>query len=399
MKRIALAALAMITLLGLTGCDLFGAKTEDKPTTPAVTYSDTWWIKGSFDGWKDSGADKHWLVKTDATHYTYTITDLFNAVDYEFVLVNGATEVKNAGTEKVPTDETPITLGGANSVNNVKFTALKKSYLLSVDITTPAAPVIKLLGGADAANPQTNALLASKLQLAGANIQGITWSGTAGTYDAATSSVSWDVSLTDKAPEFGFPSLDGWVKGPVIDIAALAAVGDSVGPFDLVTQDPNTKLTNPGKADTVYTFTVALDATKTLVQGKYTLTIKVKTAGTTDWPAVAPWQTVVMNGRWVAADDGWQAGVAATNNAGVWTVNLLAGRTDIEFKPGKTGWDDSTNNIVQGAGSLALTGIGSGNLGFTAVVGNTYAVKIEFIGTYAADGKPTVTVTDLGVLP
>jgi len=395
MKRIAMAALAMITLLAFTGCDLFGAKEETKKTAPVATLSTTWWIKGSFDGWKDSGADKHWLTVDSANNLSFVVSNLY-AIDYEFVLVNGTTEVKyNSATNVTP--DTQFTMGG--TTDNVKWTAAKSSYKVAVDITTPAAPKVTLVSGAAAANAVTNAMLIAKLQIKGnqfSQIDGVAvaaWTATnPTTANTTATSVSWDILVDNYGGEFGFNALEGFVKSTAIDVSALAAAGNVTATGTELTSAAatNVSLSNTTKNGSTYTVKVTVDATKLIGAGRYVLTTTLKTLSATSW-VFTPWTAVVINGNWDGTT--WLEGQAATNSAGVWTKQITAGTTTVNFKPGKTGWSDSTNRVTQDAGSIALSGIaGGGNLSFTAVSGTTYTITVSFGGTFTSDNMPVVKV-------
>lgn len=403
MKRFAVASLALIALLGFTGCELLGGPGDkDVKEDPKVTLSD-WKIKGSFDGWQ-----LHQFTQNaaDANQLTFLIEDL-NAIDYEFVLVDPAgTEIKYSTDDNV-TPGTAFTLGGESGTKNVSFTATQLAYKLEVNVANPAAPVANLIGNTTPAKAVTNAILLEKLKIKGnqfSQVDGVAvaaWSEAAGTISG--NSKTFDILVDNKNGEFGFTVLEGFVAHVDIDASGLTATtSTATTPVELLTTggNGNTHLTGTTKSGSVYTITVTVDASKTIGTGRYMISAALKTLSTTDW-AFEAWSMVYMTG---AGDDfgnwGWTL-AAITPTAGVAEYTFKATATAQQFKINKAAaWDGGQVGIngIDSTGS-GVTLSGSDNIEFTAVVGNSYKVKVDFTSTnYVTTGKPTVTVTDLGAI-
>lgn len=400
-KILCAAAIALAAFVGMTGCD---NPTDEKKETPAVTYS-TWWIKGSFDGWAEN--PKHFFVvdELDANKLSFEISGLYKdttvPLDYEFVLVSPDNkEFKYAGTTNV-TPGTAFVLGdssaeGSTSTNNVKFIADKSSYTVRVDIANAAAPSVKLIAGSEDAAPVTNAVLLSKLQIKGDQFSEINgaevdaWTGTDGTVSGAT--ISWDVLVDNKNGEFGFNSLNNFLKGYKIDVTDRTAGGDGTEAKNLSNTDGgNCSMTGMPKDGSVYTVSITVDSTKSVADGRYKISVALKTLGTANW-AFAPWATVFINGNGLGADyEAWSS-KELTISSGVATFEFVANAAKAEFKPSKaTSWVDAVGfgAITEGTGSLTLSD--TGNIAFDTTIGSTYRISIAFTDTYIADGKPVVT--------
>lgn len=403
MKRIAVGILALISLIGLAGCELLGGPGDaNNNDDPKVILSD-WKIKGSFDNWTT-----HQLTQNaaDANKLTFIVEGLY-AIDYEFVLMNPAgTEIKYATDDNV-TPGTPFDMGGEK---NVSFTAAKESYKIEVDVTDATKPKVNLVGGTASALIVTNAVLASKLTIKG-DAFSIGWTDTAGTFNEGSSTVSWDVTYNNKNGTFGFSSLDNFLQGVSLDLSALTEGGAGTTPVDLLGNGGNAKLTGAPKADAVYTITVALDGTKALGAGKYTISAKLKTASTTDWKFDVPtsiWFVGRLEGvsgmtEWSQADSGRKEVTVASNKA-VLTYTTPATFTyaeapqqQIKFaKAASSGW----NNLIGWAGITAdNTGSnvqiaqGGENIVFTAAASTTYTITVDFSGDYPTTGVPSFKVT------
>lgn len=406
MKKMAfVVALALAIFVGITGCDTGTGADPDSP--PAVSYSE-WWVKGSFDGWSDS--PKHFLVidEVDAKKLTYEITGLYSNASiplvYEFVLVNPeGVEYKIEGLKDTVTPVTPGTpfvLGdskatGSTTLANVGFVAAKSSYIVTVDITDAVVPSVNLIAGKVDAPAVTNAMLLDKLEIKGNQFSKINtvavdaWTATAGTVTGDT--MSWDVLVDNKNGEFGFNTLDGWKQGVKPDVTDLDVDASTVS-VKLLNDGGNCSLVGMPKSGSVYTITVTVDVTKSVADGRYSLTATYKTAGTADW-AFEPWEHVFIAGTVTS----WTAGefVETTNAANVCTYTFKATSVEPEFKIVKAnewGTDLGFSGVLQGTGSLALSDKG-GNISFVAVVDSSYTITVTFPASYVADGKPVVTVT------
>lgn len=402
MKRFLVAAVAAISLLAVVGC----SSPTDNSTTPPSNVSQ-WKIKGSVDGWAEHNLT---ISDTNANSLTYSLTGLYqdsvSPLVYEFVLVNPAgVEYKYSGTSQV-TPGTAVVLGDSSaaastSVNNVKFVAAKSSYTVTVDITTASAPSVNLIAGSTVAPSVTNSVLLSNLQIKGDQFSKINtvavaaWTATAGTVSGNT--MTWDLYVDNKLGSFGFNSINGWLAHNDIDTTALTANGN--GPTTAVEMkvagSGNMHLTNTYKANSVYTLTATVDSTKAPDAGRYMLTATLKTVGTTNW-AFTPWATVFLAGA--GAEFGnWTPGsfVSAPISNGIATKQITASATAEQFKvvpQNAWGGDLGFAGVDVAAGSITLSSNG-GNIGFTAVVGTTYTITVDFTtANYIANGVPTVKV-------
>lgn len=393
MKRIAVAALAMIALLGFTGCDILGTK-EDVKNEPSTSVSQ-WWIKGSF--WKDwAWNEPHYFTKDNVSGaLSFELTDL-RQLDYEFVLVDpDGTEFQmpeGAATLVAADTATPLTAKVDGKTFNPKFAATKTSYTIVVDISNPDAPELIMQPGATAATPYDAAELAAGLTIKG-GLFGFGWTDTAGVFNASTNTVTFDdITVTGKSGEFGFSSLDGFLKG--VTVASPAAVGSATA-VTLLTTGDNAKITDVPKTDSIYTIVVTIDTSKTIAEGKYSMVVTLKTLGTTAW-AYDAWAAVYIAGDGSEFGD-WTAGSfkTATIASGIATYTFTATKTPSQFKIVKAnewGTDVGFGGIEQAAGSITLSSNG-GNIGFTSTVGTSYTITIDFTTTkYKADGVPAVKV-------
>lgn len=399
MKKIFIVLFSLVALFGFMSCDqgttedpaaVAETTTDDALDFTLLTASTTWWMKGSFDGWKDSGADKHWFAvdAADANILTYKITSL-RALDYEFVLVNGTTEMKYSTADNVSANtQFVMDVTGAAGIN-ASFTAATVSYLVRVDITDPAAPKVTLVPSTTASTAYSEAELAAALKIKG-DAFSIGWTDTAGTYDAVAKTVSFDVTMNNKNGSFGIQALEGFVKCDPVASPATAGVTSTA--VELTTTAANNiSITTPPKKNSVYTVTVAIDTTKAINAGRYMMTIAIKTMGTAEWAFAAPAAIYL-----VGTVNGWAHAAFTTYAAGVGNTEWTATIVDPEFKlTPAANWDNgefNINTIVVDAASLPLTG--TGGIKFTAVVGSTYIIAVDFTtAVYIADGKPTVKVT------
>lgn len=409
-KFIYAAAVALAVLVGLAACP--------SPTgsggEPVVTYSQ-WWIKGSFDDWKDN--PKHYFIvdELDPNKLTFTITGLYNDPNvplyYEFVFVSPDNKEFKYNSDTPVTPGTPFVLGdssasGSTFVKNVKFVATKASYTVTVDISDPAAPSVNLVAGTQDATPVTDEILLNKLQIKGnqfSQINGATvagWTPANGTIDVSAKTASWDVLVDNKTGEFGFNSLNNFLKGVTLDVSALVNEGDATAASEILSNDGNNcTLANTTKKGSIYTITVTVDITKSVADGRYQISAKLKTLGTEDWSFDVPANVYItgdITGGWQEADGDPNRPALPVSN-GIATYNYSAAATGkVAFKIALTanaGWSG-----LIGFSGIDTTGTAVniyddwGNITFDAVSGNTYVVTIDFTGSYTTTGKPVLTI-------
>ncbi|MFZ4615607.1 MAG: hypothetical protein ACOYM2_05310 [Rectinemataceae bacterium] len=395
MKRASILLLAAVAMFGLVSCELISSMFGAKPA--ATTQYSTWWIKGSFDSWADT--PHHFLVidELNAKKLTFVIDNLY-PIDYEFVLVSpGATsattddvEVKYSTDDNIAPD-TQVTMTGTK---NASFTAAKKSYTVTVDITDAAAPKLTLVSGSVAVLALTEAVLASNLKVKGDQFS-IGWTETAGTYTAATKTVSWDLTASSLTGTFGFSSLDGFLKGVTFTSPATAGACTTTDTIS-TTASSNATIKSIPKKDSVYTVSVLLNAAATTVATKYSVSIALKTVGTTAWVFTAP-AKIYLNGDVNTA--GWtdtktHDPVTVTAGKATFTYAATATKT-LGFKFYLA--DEATWSNMTGIAGVETTGStvaisGGDNIEFAAVTGTTYTVTVDFSGTFTSTGKPVVTI-------
>lgn len=409
MKKIALAAMALAALVGFMGCDTGSNKDEGT----AVTYSE-WQIKGSFGDWATS---KLVVDEIDSNKLTYEISGLYNDANvpllYEFVLMNpDNVEYKIEGANGTVTEVTPgtaFTLGdsaaaGSTTKANVGFEAVKASYTLTVDITDPAAPELNLIAGSTDATPITNAILLERLQLKGnqfSEINGVAvgaWTGTAGTITGTT--MAWDVLVDNMGGEFGFNSMNNFLKGVSPDVAALTAGGAATASANLSnTTGGNCTMTGMPKDGSVYTISVTVDVTKSVADGRYAMTVALKTLGTDDWVFAAPANVYItgdVTGGWNEADDDTlRPALPVSSNTATYTCTASATGKKI-FKialKANAGWGGliGYSGVVTTGSTVAIYD-SDGNIAFDAVSGTEYTITVDFTGAYTSTGKPLVTI-------
>lgn len=408
MKKIAFAAMALAALVGFMGCDT-GSSTDGGD---AVTYSD-WQIKGSFDDWT-----LHKLVvdEIDANKLTFEITGLYNDANvpllYEFVLVNpDNVEYKIAGASN-PTEVTPGTafvLGdaaatGSTTVQNVGFEAVQSSYTVTVDITDAAAPEVNLVAGSAVATPVTNDVLLSKLQIKGNQFSQINgaavgaWTGTAGTISGAT--MTWDVLVDNKTGEFGFNSMNNFLKGVSPDVTALTAGGAATTAANLSNSTgSNCSMTGMPKDGSVYTVVVTVDVTKSVAEGRYAMTVALKTLGADDWAFEVPENVYItgdVTGGWNEADDETlrpALPVAADTATYTYTASSTGKQGFKIALTADSGWDGliGYTGVVTTGSTVSIYADGS-NIAFDAVNATEYTITVDFSGDYTTTGKPLVTI-------
>lgn len=409
MKKIAFAAMALAALVGFMGCDT-GSGTDGGS---AVTYSD-WQIKGSFNDW---ALQKLVVDEIDANKLTFEISGLYNDANvpllYEFVLVNpDNVEYKIEGADKSVTEVTPGTafnLGdsaaaGSTTMANVGFEAVQSSYTVTVDITDAAAPEVNLVAGSVAAIPVTNDVLLSKLQIKGNQFSEIngtavgSWTGTAGTIDGAT--MTWDVLVDNLGGEFGFNSMNNFLKGVSPDVSALTAGGAATASANLSNSTgSNCSMTGMPKDGSVYTVVVTVDSTKSVADGRYAMTVALKTLGTDNWVFAAPANVYItgdVTGGWNETDDATlRPAMPVTADVATYTYTASATGKQI-FKialKADAGWGGliGYNGIVTTGTTVAIYD-SDNNIAFDAVSGTAYTITVNFTGAYTSTGKPLVTI-------
>lgn len=390
-------------MFGLVSCELISSMFGAKPA--ATTQYSEWWIKGSFDAWAD--LPHHFLAidELNAKKLTFVIDNLY-PIDYEFVLVSpGATsattddvEVKYSTDDNIAPD-TQVTMTGTK---NASFTAAKKSYTVTVDITDAAAPKMTLVSGSVAVLALTEAVLASNLKVKGDQFS-IGWTETAGTYTAATKTVSWDLTASSLTGAFGFSSLDGFLKGVTFTSPATAGACTTADTLSTTASD-NATIKSIPKKDSVYTVSVLLDAAATTVATKYKVSIALKTVGTTAWVFTAPTDIYVVGSlagatgmtAWSEADTGRAKVTLASGKATLTFTANATGKQEFKYATAAaSGW----NNLVgYSAGAATTTGVtladSGGNFSFTATTGKIYTIVVDFSGTYSSTNIAVVTVTE-----
>ncbi|MEI6385565.1 MAG: hypothetical protein WCQ50_02950 [Spirochaetota bacterium] len=401
MKRASILLLAAVAMFGLVSCELitsmFGTKAAATPQ-----YSE-WWIKGSFDSWADT--PHHFLAidELNTKKLTFVIDNLY-PIDYEFVLVSpGATsattddvEVKYSTDDNIAPD-TQVTMTGAK---NASFTAAKKSYTVTVDITDAAAPKLTLVSGSVAVLALTEAVLASNLKVKGDQFS-IGWTETAGTYTAATKTVSWDLTASSLTGTFGFSSLDGFLKGVTFTSPATAGACTTTDTIS-TTASSNAMIKSIPKKDSVYTVSVLLNAAATTVATKYSVSIALKTVGTTAWVFTAPTDIYFVGQldgatgmtAWSEADTGRAKVTIASGKAVLTYTSTADGKQAFKYAVAAgSKWDNLVGFSAITAGTTGVTlADDGGNVSFTAVKTKTYVITIDFSGTFTSTGISTASV-------
>jgi hypothetical protein len=412
MKKALFVLVAAVAMLGLMSCTaLFGTK-------PAATSDvSTWWVKGSWDGWKggadgsaDPGDGSRHFFKIDAANsklVTYAVTGLTGAGG-AFVLSapdgtiyrapSTATLVPGTGTTFV----TKATAGSADAA----YYALYTSYTIQVNITVPTAPVVTLVAGTTATTPATFAALSAALVIAGDQFTSA-WDETKvpGVVNATAGTVTFDMTVIKPSGGFYIKGLDGYMKFPALAVpSTTAAAAATTGLYN--NYDSNATLTidttKVGKKS-VYSIVVTIDPAATSIPNKYKVAVSLKTlvAETTPstWTSL-PWTAVFVPGTissWTAGSFGVATQTTTTSN--IWTYKFTAAATDAQFKivPANAwGLDLGFADIVAGTtgtGVQTLVNTG-GNIAFTAVVGTAYTITVDFTAAdFGVTGTPKVTVT------
>jgi hypothetical protein len=260
MKKVLFFVVAAIVAVSMLGCG-----SPVGPDTPGADgFTSEWWMKGSID-WNQQNFFT--ISELDANVLTVEMPIVY-ALDYEFVIVNPeGLEFKYDSTVNVATDGTEFSFFPApdssdpNHVDNdgdkddpgeinVSFTAIKDTYVIEVDVSDPANPIgmIYPKAGAGDATIVTPAVLADALDL---NPWDNLEVGTK-TYDDINYTVTFAVTTWAKSHNFGFNSLNGYLKG-------AGTVG--VTPIDILFDQGDACILDP--ADDIY-YGAEFDVTVTL---------------------------------------------------------------------------------------------------------------------------------------
>jgi len=397
MKKILQMLTALLLLVAMFSCDNNTTNTTESSTSE-------WWLKGSMDGWADSGDDQHFFTKDelDSNILRFEITDLY-IYDYEFVIVAPDGTEWKANTDSSVASETAIVFTDVEAdQTNATFTAAKTSYTVVVDITDSSAPSVKLEAGATDAVVPDFAKLAEELKIKG-DMFTIGWTETAGIVDADNKTVTFEVTADSKTGTFGFSSMDGYLKCD--EIASPTTAAESATAVTL-TKDAanNISISDIPKSDSVYTIVVTIDESKTVAEGKYSMVVTLKTVGVTDWAFDIP-VTVYLLGDlsatdwsdWSQTDDGREA-IDLVSDIATYTYTTTDA-DDQKFKwatAADSGWDGLSGfgSATIDTSTITLSN-DDGNFLFSATDATSYTIKIDYSDAtdYATTGVPVLTVT------
>lgn len=374
---------------------------DDGKTRQYVVHAwkaSAWSIKGSWDpSWNLTSL----VVEPNNPHLlTVAIDGLFDQ-EYEFV-INKPTG-SGWGQDLGVTDEAtvqPFVFDSAVSEmgHNARFRAESHGYRFVVDISNPDLPTVTLEPGLDPALPITNEVLLSNLKIKGDLFSSVNgeavapWVGASPIVSSDTA--TWEVFADNNTGEFGFTALEGFLSNATFDVSSLTSPESlPLGPLDL-TFGGNSRLDGRAKANSVYTITVTVDASKAIGAGRYQMGVSLKSLGSNDW-ALPAWSRVYFPG---SGSEFANWNIASSPNtavlAGRAVLTFTATMSDQQFKitpEGNWGQEKGFGQIVVGEGSLPLSD-GDGNIQFTAVPGQTYQVFVDFAGSFGATGLPQVTV-------
>ncbi|HUX42148.1 MAG TPA: hypothetical protein VMV83_13360 [Rectinemataceae bacterium] len=427
MKKIAVALVALAAVIGFVGC------TNPTNSTPTTTLS-KWQFKGSQDGWT---LHQFTVDPLNTNKLTYVVSTPYKTT-YQFVLV-GATSTGALGVDPDNLFKTSSTTVAANdgiafslvadptgkAANNVQFHADFTTYTVTVDISNPSAPSVKLVAGTTASAAVTAAVLGAKLQIKGDQFSKIdgnavaAWTATSpqtANLNSATGVVSWDVYVDSKLGTFGLNSdLDGWIAGSgqlsdatrAIDVSS-ATTTSATTPMNLtVSGASNIVLINMPDNGATYKLTVTPTAPIVAYgAGSYTVSVALVTPSTTAWTLYTPFTNAYLVGSnaelgsWTPAS----AIAMSTTTAGVFTKQIAAsvtGTEEFQILPTNTGWTGQLGyangpyGIVVGTGSIALPyPISGNNISFSATSGSLYTITVDMsTAAFTANSTPTVTVT------
>ncbi len=263
-------------------------------TTDATPYSEAEFAEGL----KISGmfktingvATSNWTTTAgtyDSAAHTVSFVVTGSATDVNFYLPSLDGGLKNVTVASPTVLDGSVTAGAfATSGSDASITGIpNKDSVLTIVVAIDTAQAttakysmtVKLTAvGVAAGWTATEAEIAAALKIKGnefTSIDGVAvavWTEAAGIYVAGSHTVSWDVTITDVAGEFGFSSIDDFVKSAAV---VAPASGVSAAAVELVkTGSSNSKITSAVN-NTVYHIAVVLDATKAVGAGRYMMTV------------------------------------------------------------------------------------------------------------------------------
>jgi hypothetical protein len=379
---------------------LFGCEPPVGPTGPGGDNSDPyqseWKIKGTFNDW---ATENFRINELDPNELTFEITELVDLTTVSFILESPEGLPFKQLTAGDIADGNPVTFehDTDGSKHNGTFVPSSANYTVVVDITDPVSVELILNPGTEPPLPATFQVFAEALVLEG-SMFGATWTnlGAPDVIDEGSQTATYqNVSIVNQYGDFGVNSEDGFLKGAYVQAPDTVGLGSAI--VDLLyehsVQNQNAHIDNLLYSDSLYDIVIHINMAATDIQDKYDIQVFLATEGTTEWPALTPWPTVVINGSWENPDN-FQAGLPATETSpgsGIWEFNLTTGpgATLVKFKPGQTGWSDAKgrHEITQGTGSLYLGN--TGDISFEATENTDYTIQVSFPAT----GKPIVVVT------
>ncbi|QEN03981.1 hypothetical protein EW093_04450 [Thiospirochaeta perfilievii] len=383
MKKILQLLTSLLLLVAMFSCD---------NSTSGTTFDSTsdWWVKGSFDGWKDSVDDetRHFFTidEVDNNILTYEVTGLYT-LDYEFVLVDAAGTEWKAPTATTAVSDTALTFVSAENAN-ATFTAAFTTYTIKVDITDAEAPSVTIEAGSTAATAPTFEVLADNLIFKG-GIFDSNWTAQTGVLDATAKTVTYDdLTIVSNSGEFGIDGIDGWFEGLTIDSPTVE--GESTTPANFLKSGGNSKLINVPKVDSVYTVVITIDPEATNIEEKYSIAFTLKTLGTEDWVIDFAWLAPRTKIKGDLFDIGWTA-TAGTVNATAKTVTYevtidnASGSFGFEIFDGG-GWATIEDPLASGDAAVEIISNANGNGQFSdAAVDDVYTVVVTIDDTVALD--------------
>ncbi len=385
---------------GLSAVKLSGIEVDESifddeaNTTP---QSNMWWMKGSFDGWRDSIDDgtRHYFVAEDPESeiFTYEITDLM-ALDYEFVLVdpNGfewtvpidVALSTNTSTTFVPKDTDHL----FNGLISAEFT----SYTIQVDLTDAEAPILTLIPGEIETSLPGFTHLAEVLTIKGdAFTSG--WADTPGVIDESTQTVTFEVTMANKNGVFGFSSMDGFLNGVTVESPTI--IGTPTTAVGLSSFGDNCTITNPINSDSEYEIVVTINPDAISLTEKYLLTVSLKTVGTIPWILDIPSNIYLVGAisavgwtDWSEFDDGREI---LTLDYDIATYTYTATDNELQmFKwstAANSGWDYLTEYGSADLSDSPITITDEGTFEYEVNMGLSYTITIDY--SYASDYETT----------
>ncbi len=408
MKKLLQLLTALLMLVALVGCDMFGSDSDsdaDADDTVPASLVSTWWVKGSFDGWADSvdAGTRHFFTKDELNNniLTYEVTGLYT-LDYEFVIANGDKEWK-APEATTTVSDTAVVFVDADYAN-ATFTAAKTSYTITVDITDPAAPSVTIVAGATDSIVPDFAKLSSDLKIKGSAFDP-SWGEIVGVADAAAKTVTFaDLTMSSTSCEFGFSSTDGFLNAVDTTITHTAQ-DDITAAIALVKEGgSNISIADVPKSDSLYTVVVTIDDTLAVDAGRYTMTVELSTIGVTDWAIDFAWlsERIQMQGSLFVI--GWNAtdptSIDAVAKTVTWDVTIADAAGAFGFpsfdgylKPMAATAAVPVVAVGETSAAIALPSGDTDGSFATAVAGETYSITVTIDDTLAVDtGRYTFTV-------